>query len=502
MKFQDLLNNTNVKRSELKPSFNTGETPTQQHFHTLIDGLYLAQDDSLYKDKHSGLGIIAATPDVANSPDSLTQNVLMFYDSSENDPLWTMNIKDGFHISDVNGNDRLSITNTSQITIGKAAPVESAALTIKDTLGGGWQHLALEGNTENWCMGIFGGGGFYIAKDGFGSPQTKLAIVGDNVGIGTNTPWSKLDVKGSLRVTVDQVNNSEHMELYYQLADVNETKYSNVYPDQYERALMFKTSAYLDGTGAGGAGYQFWTYGVTGGSSPNYTPGHIQAMVIRRDGNVGIGTSSPSEKLNVYNGNIRLDNGFIRFDNTPSSASGITGYGLVFYRDSQYYNYNTGFGKSSDKDVWFNVHEGSFKFLCANSDRLTINLRSNTNAYYVIDANGKIASSDGTLYSSDERYKKGIETITPDILSKLEQVRGTTFQWRTEEFEQKNFSEGTKTGFIAQELKEVFPDLVNEGADGYLSINYTGLIPILVEAVKDLGQKNRTLEERVSQLEK
>lgn len=40
-------------------------------------------------------------------------------------------------------------------------------------------------------------------------------------------------------------------------------------------------------------------------------------------------------------------------------------------------------------------------------------------------------------------------------------------------------------GFIAQDVKEVFPDLVFEDKDGYLSINYNGLIPILVEAFKE-----------------
>ena len=44
----------------------------------------------------------------------------------------------------------------------------------------------------------------------------------------------------------------------------------------------------------------------------------------------------------------------------------------------------------------------------------------------------------------------------------------------------------TRYGFVAQEVREVFPDLVSEDADGYLSVDYIGFIPILVKAVKDL----------------
>ncbi|MDR1503259.1 MAG: T9SS type A sorting domain-containing protein [Prevotella sp.] len=51
-------------------------------------------------------------------------------------------------------------------------------------------------------------------------------------------------------------------------------------------------------------------------------------------------------------------------------------------------------------------------------------------------------------------------------------------------------------GFIAQEVKKLFPELVEENAEGILSVNYTGLIPVLLEAVKDLQDKVGQLEKR------
>lgn len=54
-------------------------------------------------------------------------------------------------------------------------------------------------------------------------------------------------------------------------------------------------------------------------------------------------------------------------------------------------------------------------------------------------------------------------------------------------------------GFIAQEVKELFPELVDENAEGTLSINYTGLIPVLVEAIKDLQERVEKLEQNNNQ---
>jgi len=72
--------------------------------------------------------------------------------------------------------------------------------------------------------------------------------------------------------------------------------------------------------------------------------------------------------------------------------------------------------------------------------------------------------------------------------------------------------ESLQTGLIAQEVEKILPELVNEASDGYKSVNYIGLIPHLIEAVKELEAKNellkkdydqkiRNLEERLLRLE-
>jgi len=55
------------------------------------------------------------------------------------------------------------------------------------------------------------------------------------------------------------------------------------------------------------------------------------------------------------------------------------------------------------------------------------------------------------------------------------------------------------TGFIAHDVQKVFPDLVSEDADGKLAIDYLGLIPIRVEAIKEQQNEIEALKKQVNQ---
>ena len=63
-----------------------------------------------------------------------------------------------------------------------------------------------------------------------------------------------------------------------------------------------------------------------------------------------------------------------------------------------------------------------------------------------------------------------------------------------EEAANENTSEGVKDkklhfGVSAQELQEIYPNLVEEGQDGYLSVNYTELVPVLIQCIQELKQE-------------
>lgn len=122
---------------------------------------------------------------------------------------------------------------------------------------------------------------------------------------------------------------------------------------------------------------------------------------------------------------------------------------------------------------------------------------------------------------SDKRFKTNIVELSAEksMLKKVMQLSAKSYNWRAEEFPGMAFDPKKKSfGFIAQELKEIFPELVDsssipdpkvkrgprdeiKSASGYYSINYTGLIPILTEAIQEQQRIINSQEERISKLE-
>lgn len=99
-----------------------------------------------------------------------------------------------------------------------------------------------------------------------------------------------------------------------------------------------------------------------------------------------------------------------------------------------------------------------------------------------LDVAGNVASN-GVVLSSDINYKKNITDISNplEIVGKL---HGASYEFKTNEFPEKGFSEGKQLGVIAQEIEKVLPELVTAGGDGYKFVNYDGIIPVLIEGMK------------------
>jgi hypothetical protein len=55
----------------------------------------------------------------------------------------------------------------------------------------------------------------------------------------------------------------------------------------------------------------------------------------------------------------------------------------------------------------------------------------------------------------------------------------------------------SSAGVIAQDVEKVLPEIVRDAEDGHKTLNYNGLVGLLIEAVKELQQKINTLEERL-----
>lgn len=124
------------------------------------------------------------------------------------------------------------------------------------------------------------------------------------------------------------------------------------------------------------------------------------------------------------------------------------------------------------------------------------------------DANLVVTRSDGTEFkvdftqgtchamhftaTSDERLKKNIDEID-NAVEKLESIRGVKYNWIDEKM-----GTGDQMGFLAQEVEEVFPEMVNVGSDGMRSIDYSRMCTVLVQAVKEQQGEINILKQSIS----
>ena len=71
------------------------------------------------------------------------------------------------------------------------------------------------------------------------------------------------------------------------------------------------------------------------------------------------------------------------------------------------------------------------------------------------------------------------------ITQRLSKVNGVRYDWNDKMKELDNVT-GSEYGVIAQEVKDIFPELVHMEADGYYTVDYHQFIPIMIESIKEL----------------
>ena len=113
-----------------------------------------------------------------------------------------------------------------------------------------------------------------------------------------------------------------------------------------------------------------------------------------------------------------------------------------------------------------------------------------------ITATGNITA----YYSSDERLKENITPIQ-NALEKVEKINGVEFDWKDSFIEEVGGEDGYfirkhDVGVIAQQIKEVLPEVVAEREEnGMLAVKYDRIVALLIEAIKELKEEVKQLKE-------
>ena len=128
-----------------------------------------------------------------------------------------------------------------------------------------------------------------------------------------------------------------------------------------------------------------------------------------------------------------------------------------------------------------------------------MNVQQNLNVQMDSTVNGKltvdgVVTASAFYESSDERLKTFGDDIDVD-LDKLAELRKSFFTFNSK-------PEKIELGVSAQEIQKLYPEIVNENEDGFLSVDYSKLSVIALKAIDKLNDKNKELEERLARIEK
>ncbi|HLP52286.1 MAG TPA: tail fiber domain-containing protein [Chitinophagales bacterium] len=408
-------------------------------------------------------------------------------------------------------------------------------------------------DVKNWQIrGETSGTGFQITEDGgdaqygsnFGTPRMHFAA-GGNVGIGTTAPSGKLHVAGNHAAGIMQDGN-----------DRPSIGATGIYP---QMVLMSGNSGngshgatiMLGGYDAGASGnHKHWAIGTSGANSTFLDIGYHNGtdlnphagirnysgstfLTITDAGNMGLGTLSPSQKLDVVGNvtaNIYYDrdntayyanpNGYSSFNQlnvsrdgageccsggnyTLSLAESTSGTGRL--ATIQFHNggASEGYLRLANSGAYRRFQLGDYQGQGMGIEltgRITFD-GTGPNGYRVEipnvgNATGRYLGNDYFVYSSN-RWKQDIKTID-NPLDKIRALRGVEYNLT------KEYGGTHASGFIAEELGKTLPHLADYEADGQAvkAVSYMGVIPYVVEGVKALDINQNAQNEKLLEMQK
>lgn len=224
--------------------------------------------------------------------------------------------------------------------------------------------------------------------------------------------------------------------------------------------------------GANFATGQAASFDITGNGEINGT--------LNINGNVGIGNIAPSAKLEVTN----TSGGGIT--EMIVNSNGTTDADFILKTTNTNMGWFGG-GAVNKLAAWNYANNTEPLTILGSNGNVGIGVTTPTQKLHVSGNGlftGTVTASCGVLACSDIRYKKNINPLT-NSLQKILLVNGVNYNFKQDEFPEKNFSSKKQIGFIAQDLELIFPELVEIDDNGFKTVDYSKITPVLVEAIKE-----------------
>ena len=220
------------------------------------------------------------------------------------------------------------------------------------------------------------------------------------------------------------------------------------------------------------------------------------ALTMLKNGNTGFNTTSPEAKVHIVRS---TPSGGIINSNSPLILDDNSGTNLQFLNNSAFQcGILSGTEETAIRSAMVFLPDSSILFRSGgNNNRVSIEKNGNVGIGTLTPAQklhviGNILAS-GTITPSDLRYKKDIELIDHP-LEKIDEIRGVTYKMKADEFPENGFTDEAQAGVIAQEVEAVLPQVVVTDQNGYKAVDYSKMVPLLIEGIKELKKQTEELK--------
>lgn len=198
------------------------------------------------------------------------------------------------------------------------------------------------------------------------------------------------------------------------------------------------------------------------------------AFVILKNGNIGIGENIPASSLQIKT-NSDFNAGYMHMHLVENEGADFTRIRMSNIGNSNSWDFAARTDPSNNAVAELNYY---YSGLGGNA----LSIKGNGNATLA-----------GTLtQASDARLKKYINPIQ-DALPLLMKLNGYNYFWKNEKMDA-----SLQYGVLAQEVQKIFPEMVIADEKGILSVNYSGLIPVMIESIKE---QQKIIEDKQKQID-
>lgn len=253
------------------------------------------------------------------------------------------------------------------------------------------------------------------------------------VGIGTHNPMEALEVNGPVKVTGVSTTNAPSVTLSYD--NTTGTSYIT------SRGMSADTVGAIELHSS-----------ASDGSNTS------AKMIIDPNGNVGIGGPPV--------------NGYLEITTNPTGMDPRPHISLTATATS----WSLGYVPGSDAPG-STANSNHFGIKCWGMNNIT---RSG------VGGGVQMAPGDASWSQMSDERLKDIKSEIVDVLDKVDNIKCVNYKFKDDPEEYKE-----RVGFLAQNIKELFPMLVADSTEAYsyLSMSYTDMVPIAITAIKELRQE-------------